>query len=104
MNARGYSVYTTKGRTNSDTLAEILMKQFKASFPELKARTDISDGDLDTEENFTVIVKTNCPSVLIEWNFQDNHDDVAILMSDVYNARLVESLMIAINKANEILG
>lgn len=104
MNARGYSVYTTKGKTNSDTLAEILMKQFKASFPELKARTDMSDGDLDTEENFTVIAKTNCPSVLIEWNFQDNHEDVEILMSSVYNARLVEALMVAINKANEVLG
>lgn len=66
MNARGYSVYTTKGKTNSDTVAEILMKQFKVNFPELKARTDMSDGDLDTEEDFTVIYKTNCPSVLIE--------------------------------------
>lgn len=103
MNARGYSVYTTKGKTNSDILAEILMKQFKASFPELKARTDMSDGDLDTEENFTVIVKTNCPSVLIEWNFQDNHEDVEILMSNVYNARLVEALMVAINRAEEDL-
>jgi len=104
MNARGYSVYTTKGKTNSDTLAEILMKQFKADFPELKARTDMSDGDLDTEENFTAIVKTNCPSVLIEWNFQDNKEDVAILLDDAYNMRFVDSVIEAINKANEVLG
>ena len=66
MGARGYSVYTTKGNTKSDILAEILMKEFKLKFPELKARTDTTDGDLDTEEDFTVLVKTNCPSVLIE--------------------------------------
>ncbi len=104
MSARGYSVYTTKGKTNSDTLAEILMKQFKVSFPELKARIDMSDGDLDTEENFTVIQKTNCPAVLIEWNFQDNHEDVAILMSSTYNAKFVDALVASINKANEVLG
>ncbi|MGV8961787.1 MAG: hypothetical protein ACOH2V_00130 [Candidatus Saccharimonadaceae bacterium] len=66
MGARGYSVYTTKGKTNSDTVAEILMKQFAINFPELRARPDKSDGDLDQEENFTVLMKTNCPAVLIE--------------------------------------
>jgi len=35
MGARGYSVYTTKGNTKSDILAEILMKEFKLKFPEL---------------------------------------------------------------------
>ena len=66
MNARGYSVYTTKGKTNSDIMAEIIMKQFAIDFPGLKARSDKSDGDLDQEENFTVIQKTNSPAVLIE--------------------------------------
>lgn len=66
MKARGFSVYTTKGKTNSDILSDLLMKQFKLDFPELKARTDMSDGDLDIEEDFTVIFKTKCPAVLIE--------------------------------------
>lgn len=104
MNARGYSVYTTKGKTNSDTVAEIIMKQFALDFPELRARPDKSDGDLDQEENFTVIVKVNSPAVLIEWNFQDNKEDVAILLSDEYNRKLVASLVDAINKIEEVLG
>lgn len=103
MNARGYSVYTTKGKTNSDIMAEIIMKQFAIDFPELKARSDKSDGDLDQEENFTVIQKTNSPAVLIEWNFQDNKEDVAILLSDEYNRKLVASLVKSINKINEVL-
>lgn len=66
MGARGFSIYTTKGKTNSDIIAEIIMKQLMSDFPELKTRVDKSDGDLDKEENFTVLVKSNCPAVLIE--------------------------------------
>ena len=92
MNARGFSVYTTKGGTKSDAVAEELMANFKVDFPELKARTDMSDGDMDTEENFTVISKTKCPAVLIEWLFQDNKEDVAILLNKEYNTRLTNSI------------
>lgn len=66
MNARGYSVYTTKGQNNSDKVAEEIMKQFAMDFPELKVRADKSDGDLDIEEDFTVIYKADCPAVLVE--------------------------------------
>lgn len=104
MNARGFSVYTTKGKTNSDVLAEILMRQLKANFPELKARADMSDGDLDIEEDFTVIFKAKCPAILVEWNFQDNKDDVEILMNPEYNSRFVNTLIKAINEANNVLS
>ena len=90
--ATGFSVYTTKGKTKSDKVAEVLMSGFIKDFPELKARMDMSDGDKDTEENFTVIQKANCPAVLIEWMFQDNKDDVEILLSEEYTNRLVDSI------------
>ena len=90
--ATGFSVYTTKGKTKSDKVAEVLMNGFIKDFPELKARMDMSDGDKDTEENFTVIQKANCPAVLIEWMFQDNKDDVEILLSEEYTNRLVDSI------------
>ena len=92
MSATGFSVYTTKGKTKSDTVAEELMNGFIKDFPELKARVDMSDGDKDTEENFTVIKKANCPAVLIEWMFQDNKNDVEVLLSDEYTNRLVDSI------------
>ena len=92
MSATGFSVYTTKGKTKSDKVAEELMNGFIKDFPELKARMDISDGDKDTEENFTVIKKANCPAVLIEWMFQDNKNDVEILLSEEYTKRLVDSI------------
>lgn len=102
-NARGYSVYTTKGQNNSDKIAEIIMKQFKLDFPELKERSDKSDGDLDIEENFTVITKTNCPSVLIEWLFQDNKDDVELLLNDEVNNKLIKSLIKSIKIIETII-
>ena len=92
MSATGFSVYTTKGKTKSDKVAEELMNGFIKDFPELKARMDMSDGDKDTEENFTVIKKANCPAVLIEWMFQDNKNDVEILLSEEYTNRLVDSI------------
>ena len=52
----------------------------------------MSDGDKDTEENFTVIKKANCPAVLIEWMFQDNKNDVEILLSEECTKRLVDSI------------
>lgn len=84
MNARGWSVYTTEGKTNSDILAECLYdgaeKILKPN--DIKIRYDYSDGDRDYEKNFTVIYKANMPAVLIENLFYDNIDDVKILNSE----------------------
>lgn len=84
MNARGWSVYTTKGKTKSDDLAECLCNAAEGILiPKgMKVREDKSDGDKDHEENFTVIYKTNCPAVLTENLFYDNVDDCKIMLSD----------------------
>lgn len=100
-NARGFSVYTTKGNTKSDKVAEQIMSSLIAEFPEIKARKEMSDGDMDTEENFTVIYKTNFPSVLIEWLFQDNKDDVKLLLDEEHNNRFVNAIVDAIVKIDE---
>lgn len=84
MNARGWSAYTTKGKTKSDDLAECLCDAAEAILiPKgIKIREDKSDGDKDYEENFTVIYKTNCPAVLTENLFYDNIEDCKIMLSD----------------------
>lgn len=103
MTARGYSIYTTVGQNNSDVIAEIMLKQLAKDIPELKMRADKSDGDLDKESNFTVIAGADCPAVLIEWCFQDNKEDVAILTNPEYNKKLINSLVTSINQINETL-
>ena len=84
MKARGWSIYTTKGKTASDSYATIFYEEATKIIPSLgtKLRADMSDGDPDWEENFTVIYKTKCPAVLTENLFYDNREDLAILKSE----------------------
>ena len=103
MSARGYSVYTTPGQNNSDKFAEILLTNFQKDFPGLKGRFDNSDGDKDKEANFQVIKGANCPAVLVEWCFQDNKEDVEILLSDEYNKKFIDSIVESIKKWDEVL-
>lgn len=91
MTAKGWSAFTTKGTTKSDKLAEFLYDEAEKNFEGRKIRKDMSDGDRDWEENFTVIYKTMCPSVLTENFFYDNVDDVEYILSDEGRAAVVKT-------------
>ena len=73
-NATGWSVYTCKGQTTSDKLAECLCEAAIKNFPGKRIRTDYSDGDSDWEENFYILRHTMCPAVLTENFFMDGLD------------------------------
>ena len=73
-NATGWSVYTCKGQTASDKLAECLCEAAIKNFPGKRIRTDYSDGDSDWEENFYILRHTLCPVVLTENFFMDGLD------------------------------
>ena len=81
LNATGWSVYTCKGQTESDKLAECLCQAAIKNFPGRRIRTDISDGDLDWEEGFYILRKSLCPAVLTENFFMDSRKDVKYLLS-----------------------
>lgn len=89
----GWSVYTSKGQTKADDLAEQLAKAAIKNLPQMKMRTEKSDGDLDYEENFYILLHTLCPAVLVENFFYDNPDDLRLLESEEGQARIVEALM-----------
>lgn len=76
MNARGWSVWTTKGQNNSDKLAEELWKVAKNKLKDIPVRQEMSDGDHDYESNFYIIKHSNCPSILVEHFFHDNKEDL----------------------------
>ena len=73
-NATGWSVYTCKGQTASDKLAEYLCEAAIKNFPGKRIRTDYSDGDSDWEENFYILRHTLCSAVLTENFFMDGLD------------------------------
>lgn len=81
MNARRWSIWTTKGKTKSDTLATYIFNEAERKWGEDRVRKDMSDGDVDYEKNFTVLYKTICPAVLIENFFMDNKEDYEYLCS-----------------------
>lgn len=91
--ARGASIWTTRGLTKSDEFATIIFNQLLEDFPDIQHwRKDYSDDDVDYEANFTVLMSVH-PSVLLEWLFQDNKEDVKLLMDPAINDRLVDSLV-----------
>ena len=82
--AKGWSVWTTKGHTKSDDYASTMFGAAEDILPRYKmtTRSQMTDGDPDYEENFTVIYKTWCPAVLTENMFFTNKKEVSWLMTD----------------------
>lgn len=98
MNGRGWSCYTTKGKTKSDTIADCLYDAFEEDFPDRKIRKDMTDGDRDWEENFTIIYKAKCPAVLLENFFYDNKEECMFLMMAETRERIAKAVVKGIEK------
>ena len=81
-NASGWSAYTCKGQTRSDKLCDCLYRQAELWLPESNIRTDYSDRDPDIEEDFTLLKKTACATVLTENGFQDSRESLQFLESE----------------------
>ena len=71
----GWSIYTSKGRTAADSLANCIAEAAKKYLPEMQLRGDWSDGDIDFEESFYLLTKTLCPAVLSENGFMTNEQE-----------------------------
>ncbi len=91
LNATGWSVYTCKGQTDSDKLAECLCLAAIKNFPGRRIRTDISDGDMDWEEGFYILRKSLCSAVLTENFFMDNPSDLEYLQSRAGKQAIVDT-------------
>lgn len=90
LKARGWSAYTSIGRTKADKLADCLYESARMYFTGQRIREDRSDGDPDWEEGFYILRKTKCPAVLTENFFQDNQEDVAYLLSSEGKQAIVD--------------
>ena len=98
MNAKGWSCYTSKGKTKSDQVAECLYDAFEEEFQDRKIRKDISDGDRDWEENFYVLQKSKCPAVLLENFFYDNREECAWMLQEETKKRIASAAVKGIIK------
>ncbi len=110
MQGGGFTVWTSKGQTRGDLLAECIydaadrnLTTYKQLMLDGKAkgwysdkqqplRTDTSDGDRDREANHYVTRHTPCPACLVEMMFMDNEHDVDYLLSDEGYWELVRTI------------
>ena len=102
--ARGWSAYTSKGKTKSDELATMLYVEAAKNFAGQTLRKEFSDGDPDWEEGFYVLRKTKCPAVLTENFFMDNEQDLAYILSKEGYEAVVTTHVDAIKKYVEEYG
>ena len=99
--ARGISLWTSKGRTTSDIFADFFIQGIPEWFPEAKQRIySPAYLDRDFENNFTVLMG-NYFALLIECGFQDNKEDVALLEDPQFCKRVEDWIVDSIEDCND---
>lgn len=98
----GFEIFTSKGQTKSDKIAQIFCEVYKRSFPEYPFRSDQSDGDFDKEENFFLLRKTDCPALLVENLFFDNRKEAEYLLSEKGQQEIAECLFVCIQTVEKL--
>jgi N-acetylmuramoyl-L-alanine amidase len=86
----GFELFTTRGETDSDDLAECIADSVEPLYEKmaLRLRYDFSDGDKDKEADFFVLTQTKCPAVLLECGFFDNKTDYLLLKDQSFQSDL----------------
>ena len=83
MDATGWEIWTSEGKTESDDLADHFMISAKSCFDGQTIREwKKQDGERDKEAGFSILKNTLCPAVLTENFFMDNKKDVKYMLSD----------------------
>ena len=85
MNARGWCIYTSKGYTKADPIANVFIQEADKLIPGTGSRVRKYGQKVyeqDWEENFYVLKNTIMPAVLTENLFYDNKKDNAIMQSE----------------------
>lgn len=104
--ARGWAVYTTRGITEADRLAECLHARALQAFKKpLNVRTySNAHYGHDFEADFYILLHSYCPAVLIEHFFMDNKDDLAYLLTARAKATCAEVIVAGIKDYLRSIG
>lgn len=104
MSARGFEIWTSKGFDSSDVMAEYAFESFKEWFPNIKMRYALDkDFQRDKEGELAVLKTKNAFAILFEYCFQDNKEDVELLLNETENKKVADALMDVLLKMEEYL-
>ena len=95
--SHGYEVWTSRGQTIADPIAERLFISIGEAFPRLAPRFDKSDGDYDKEAGFVVLTQSNMAAVLIETAFISNPIEEKWLRDVGWKMRMAGAIVSGIN-------
>lgn len=98
----GYEVFTSPGQTLSDRLATDVFRSYMAAFPLKTKRMDLSDGDEDKEEKFTVLTQTRCRAILFELEFIHTPQGEAWLADPANQSKAADALAYGVMRHFEI--
>ena len=94
--AGGFEVWTSPGWTPADPWATVIWSSIRDSFPLLRGRLDMSDGDPDKESKFYVLIHTAMPAVLIETAFISNEEEERKLADPGWRLRMAGAIASAV--------
>jgi len=94
--ANGFIIFTSRGQTKSDLIADIFINRYKQDAERWPMRKDFADGDADQEADFYVLRKTDCPAILIENLFYDEINQAKYLASEKGQDRIATIIFNAI--------
>lgn len=94
MSARGFEVWTKQGYDLADDFADLLFPVMEEWFPNMKMRRNSQKlGEQDKEGNLAVLKGVEVYSLLIEYLFQDNKEDVELLLNEVENKKFEDAIV-----------
>lgn len=99
--ASGYEVWTTRGQTAADPLAESVLRHLGRAFPGEVARLDKTDGDGDKESGFAVLRETSAPAILVEVGFISHSGTEERMRSPEWIAAVARAIVAGLNSWQE---
>jgi len=100
----GWEIFTSPGETKSDYIADVFIEEFKKDFP-MKARLGGTKFlQKDKEAEFSILMRTNCPFILLELGFMDNPVDYEKIWDLRFQELIVDKIVDSIKQVNELYG
>jgi N-acetylmuramoyl-L-alanine amidase len=105
VTARGFEVWTKQGFDLADVMAEKAFPVLKKWFPSMKQRLATNEEfKKDKEGNLAVLKGEGVYSLLFEYLFQDNKEDVQLLLSEKENKKFADAIVDVVENMEEYLN